>query len=113
MLVRVLAFQAGGFFPSATAWLSALLAAGLAIRVLTARRPFEGWSWALSASTAAFAAFAVWTLVSALWSDAPFRATTEFDRTLAYGLTLCLVGSFARRHGDLERLCAGSRSRSR
>jgi hypothetical protein len=104
VLVGVLSFQAGGFFPAATAWLAALLAVGLALRVLIAERPFEGWSWALAAATAAIALFAVWTLASASWSDAPFRAAVEFDRALAYGLTLCLLGSFARRDGDLERL---------
>ena len=39
-----------------------------------------------------------------LWSDAPARALSEFDRTLLYGLVLVLTGSVAARVGDLSML---------
>ena len=41
------------------------------------------------------ALFAVWTLLSAGWSDAPARAMIEFDRALAYLLVVVLIGSLA------------------
>jgi O-antigen ligase len=77
------------------------LALALVLRITLARRPFEGWSPALALASCALAGFAVWTLASALWSDAPARALTEFDRALLYGLVLVLTGSAAARAGDL------------
>jgi hypothetical protein len=71
-------------------------------RVTIAEKPFEGWSAALALSSGALAGLAVWTLASALWSDAPARALSEFDRTLLYGLVLVLTGSAAARIGDLS-----------
>ncbi len=73
-------------------------------RITLARAPFAGWSPALVLASGALAAFAVWILVSAFWSDAPGRAITEFDRALLYGLVLTLTGSVAVRIGDLAML---------
>jgi hypothetical protein len=81
-----------------------VLAVALVLRVTLAPRPFEGWSSALALASGALAGFAVWTLASALWSDAPARAMSEFDRTLLYTLVLVLTGSFATRAGDLAML---------
>jgi O-Antigen ligase len=80
------------------------LALVLVGRITLARRPFEGWSSALALGSGALAALAVWTLVSALWSDAPARALAEFDRTLLYGLVLVLTGTAVARIGDLSML---------
>jgi hypothetical protein len=66
-----------------------------------ARRPFEGWSPALALASGALGLLAVWTLASAIWSEAPARALAEFDRTLLYALVLVLTGSVAARAGDL------------
>ena len=46
----------------------------------------------------------MWILLSAIWSDAPARALSEFDRTLLYTLVLVLTGSAAARVGDLAML---------
>lgn len=73
----------------------------LVLRITLAPRPFEGWSPALSVAAGALAAFAVWILLSATWSDAPTRALSEFDRSLLYLLVLALAGSVAARSGDL------------
>jgi hypothetical protein len=80
------------------------LAIVLVARITLARRPFEGWSPALALAFGALAGFAVWSLASALWSDAPARALAEFDRTLLYGLVLVLTGSAVARAGDLARV---------
>jgi hypothetical protein len=101
-LTLVLAFRAGGFFYGTTALLAVVLALLLVARVTLGRTPFAGWSPALAAVAGALALLACWTLMSATWSDAPFRALSEFDRTLAYTLVVCLIGSFASRRGDLD-----------
>ena len=80
------------------------LALVLVGRITLARRPFEGWSPALALVSGALAGLAVWTLASAVWSDAPARALAEFDRTLLYGLVLVLTGSRRGRIGDLSML---------
>jgi hypothetical protein len=103
VLTLALAFRAGGFFAGTTALLAVVLALLLVGRVTLGHTPFAGWSPALAASAGALGLLAVWTLLSVLWSDAPFRALSEFDRTLAYTLVLCLMGTFARRSGDLDR----------
>jgi hypothetical protein len=101
-LTLVLAFRAGGFFYGTTGMLAVVLALLLVGRVTLGRTPFAGWSPALAAVAGALALLAGWTLMSAMWSDAPFRALSEFDRTLAYTLVVCLIGSFASRRGDLD-----------
>jgi hypothetical protein len=78
------------------------LAVVLVGRITLTEKPFEGWSSALALGSGALAGLAVWTLASAVWSDAPARALAEFDRTLLYGLVLVLTGSAARRLGDLS-----------
>src|SRR5690349_2924237 len=84
VLGGLLAFRAGGFFPDATGFAAVAAALLLAVRITVARRPFAGASRLLAVAVAALAGFAVWTLLSVLWSDAPGRAVTEFDRALLY-----------------------------
>ena len=106
LLTALFAFRSGGFFPDATgaaAFLLLLLAVG---RITLAHRPFAGWSPALSVCAGAWGLLAAWTLLSAVWSDAPLRAMVEFDRVLAYTLIVALLGSFARARGDLDRALA-------
>ncbi len=103
VLTLALSFRAGGFFAGTTALLAVVLAVLLVLRVTLGQTPFAGWSPALAAPAGALGLLTTWTLLSALWSDAPFRALSEFDRTLAYTLALCLMGTFARRSGDLDR----------
>ena len=44
---------------------------------------------------------AIWSLLSAAWSDAPARALFEFDRALLYLLAFGVMACFARRPSDL------------
>lgn len=94
-LVVYFAFNAGGFFVGAQGVIAVLLLLVLAVRVAVAEDPGEGFSAALLLAAGALALFAVWTLASTLWSDAPSRALLEFDRALLYLATLVLFGSFA------------------
>src|SRR3954451_13519608 len=99
-----LAFRAGGFFPGQVGLVATVLALALVLRITVAPRPFAGWSPALALGSGALAAFSVWILLSALWSDAPARALSEFDRALLYTLVLVLTGSAIARVGDLAML---------
>jgi O-antigen ligase len=89
-------FNAGGFFVGSQALVAVVLLVILALRVTTDDDPFAGISAPLALAAGALAAFAVWTLVSAAWSDAPSRALLEFDRALLYLAALVLFGSFVR-----------------
>jgi hypothetical protein len=104
LITAWLSFRAGGFFPGQVGLVGFALALALVLRITLAPRPFEGWSSALALASGALGGLAVWTLASALWSDAPARAMSEFDRTLLYTLVLVLTGSFAARVGDLAML---------
>ncbi|MEA2310585.1 MAG: hypothetical protein QOE28_553 [Solirubrobacteraceae bacterium] len=95
--VLFLAFQAGGFYPGAYAAFAALLAAALAVRVVTVGRPFAGISPWTGMAGAALALLGVWMLLSASWSDSGARALIEFCRLLMYLLVLVLCGSLAPR----------------
>src|SRR3954454_10846542 len=86
--VVFLAFNGGGFFPAAPAFVAVVLLLLIALQARFAPRPFAGLSRPLVGAAAALAVFAVWALVSGARSDAPFRALAEFDRALAYALAL-------------------------
>jgi O-antigen ligase len=106
LLTALFAFRSGGFFPAATGVAAFLLLVFAVGRITVARRPFAGWSPALAVCAGAWGLLATWTLLSAVWSDAPLRSMLEFDRVLAYTLIVALVGSFARGRGDLDRALA-------
>jgi O-antigen ligase len=97
----ILAFRAGGFFADSTGLAAVAVAVLLVLRVTLARAPFAGMSRVLAVAIAGLAGFAVWTLLSALWSHAAGRAVVEFDRALLYLLVVVLAGSVARRPGAL------------
>ena len=88
-----LAFRSGGFFAGAPAIVAVALGIALTLRLLLAETPFEGFGPALVCATVALGCFAIWTLVSSLWSHAPAQAMIEFDRVLMYWLALVLFGS--------------------
>jgi hypothetical protein len=94
--VVVFGFQAGGFFPGTVALVAVVLAIVLVLRVTLAERPFAGLSIPLGIAGASLGLFAVWTLVSAVWSQAPGRALLEYDRVLLYLLVFVLLGCLAR-----------------
>jgi hypothetical protein len=95
-LTIYLAFNAGGYFPGAPAVLAVVLALVLVLQLTLAERPFDGFGGALFLAGGALGLYAVWTLLSADWSDAPARALIEFDRALLYWLALVLFGALAR-----------------
>lgn len=96
LLVVVLSFRAGGFFPQATALTTIALAVALALRVAFSRRPLAGLSTRYVVGACALGLFALWTLVSSTWSHAPARAIVEYDRALLYALAFILLGSWGR-----------------
>jgi hypothetical protein len=107
ILVVWLGFNAGGFFPGTVGY--AAIGAGLALLVwlTTAEHPFEGVNAGLALAAGALTLFAVWTLVSADWSDATSRALVEFDRSLLYLLVLLVAGLAAGRLGGPRRILWG------
>jgi O-antigen ligase len=101
-LTGYLASASGGFFPSQVAVAATGLALLLLLRLTVAHRPLEGWSGGAAAVAVVACLLAGWTLLSAVWSDAPARALFEFDRTLLYLLAFGAMACFARRPSDLE-----------
>ncbi len=95
-LIVYLGAEEGGFFPEATAAATVALAAALILRTALAKEPFAGFGLALAVAALPAGLFAVWTLTSGLWSDAPGRALVEFNRALLYVLALLFFGSYAR-----------------
>ena len=97
-------FSDGGFFPGSVAFAAMLLALGLAMRVVLAEEPLAGFTPRAVVAAASLGMLALWTLLSAAWSDAPWRALTEFDRTLLYLLTLVLCASQVRSTTRMRRM---------
>jgi O-antigen ligase len=92
VLTVYLAFNAGGFFPGSVARAALVICVLLVLAVALIRRPFAGFGPAWAVPAVLLAGFAVWTLASALWSDAAGRALLEFDRALLYLLVFTLFG---------------------
>ena len=88
-----LSFNAGGYFPSASALVAIVLAQALVLRTTLAARPFEGFCPALVVPLGALALYAAWQLTSVLWSHALARSLDSYDLTLLYVLALALFGS--------------------
>lgn len=96
LLALYLGFTAGGFFPDSWGYVTVALAAALVLRVVFARRPFEGFGWPVATAAGALALFTAWTYASGSWSNAPARALIEADRALMYLFALVLFGSLGR-----------------
>jgi O-antigen ligase len=92
-LTIFLGFSSGGYFPGATAIAALVLCAALVLRLTLSERPLAGVSPALVVALALLSAFAVWTLLSAGWSDSSSRGLLEFDRALLYVLALAFFGT--------------------
>ena len=99
--VLLLAFQAGGFFPSSWAGLGFVAAVVLALRIVLVERPFAGFSAWSGVAAGALALFGIWILLSSGWSHAPGRALVEFSRLLTYLLILVICASLAPRESRL------------
>ena len=95
-LTIYLGFDGGGYFPPATGVACAALTLALVLRLTLADRPMEGFGLGAGLVGAALGLFAVWALVSSVWSDAPARAVAEFDRALLYLLMLALIATLPR-----------------
>ncbi|MGI8728869.1 MAG: tetratricopeptide repeat protein [Solirubrobacteraceae bacterium] len=100
-------FRAGGFFAGTTAWVAALLLLLLAARVLTVARPAEGINRGVALAVAGLALFALWTLISSRWSQAPGRALIEFDRALLYTSALVVFGAVGMERRRLQWMVRG------
>ena len=87
-----LGFNAGGFFPAATASVAVAVCLLAVLGVMLVSRPFESFTPALLVPLTLLAGFAIWTLASALWSGASGRALIEFDRALLYVLVFAFFG---------------------
>lgn len=92
-LVVYTGFNAGGYFPLTPAIGCIVLALTLLVRVMLARRPFEGLAPATILAIAALGLYALMSLLSTLWSHALGRAMTSFDLAWLYLLTLLLLGT--------------------
>ena len=68
-LVVYLAFNAGGYFPNTQGLVAIALLLGLAAWIAFAEEPFAGLGPPLAVAAGALAAYALWTLASATWSD--------------------------------------------
>ena len=106
-LVVFLSFSGGGFFVRDTALAAVLVAIILVVRVLVADRPFAGIGPAAAVAVSLLAVYAIWTLASAQWSDAPARALVEFDRALLYLLVLLLYCSLPHSVRNLRLMLGG------
>jgi O-antigen ligase len=73
------------------------------IRIAVAERPLAGFSKSLLVVAVALSLFAGWVLLSGIWSDAPARAASEFNRVLLYLFAVLLFGSALRKPGALRR----------
>ena len=74
--------------------------------IVFAEEPFAGLGSPLALAAGALAAYAVWTLLSATWSDSTARALLEFNRALLYLAALAAVRACDPR-GDSFSGCSG------
>src|SRR2546423_7566021 len=83
-LMLYFAFNSGGFYPAAPAYVALLLCIVAVARLIFATDPLEGMSWWLTVAAGALALYALLALLSGSWSHAPRRALTEVDLPLIY-----------------------------
>ena len=100
-LTAYYAFNGGGHGADIRGVALLLLTVPLAGRIALVRRPFDSISPPLMIAGGALTLLAAWTWLSGGWSDAPIRATTEFQRVALCAVTLIFFGSFLRRRGGL------------
>lgn len=102
-----LGFSGGGYFPGAFSLVALVLAILLVLRVTLAERPFAGYSAVSIAVITLLALFALWTLMSATWSDSGGRAMLEFTRALSYLLAVMLFASLPQSSARLAWMVRG------
>jgi hypothetical protein len=106
-LVVFLAFHGGGFFPGATAFVAAGLALLLVLRITLTESPWAGLTPLFVAAASLLCVFALWTLLSSSWSNAPARALLEYDRALLYLLVFIVFGAAGSTPAGLRRMTYG------
>jgi O-antigen ligase len=106
-LIVFTGFNAGGYFPGTPAVVAIVLTQVLLVRILQARKPFEGIAPVTLVAVVALGAYAGLTLASALWSHATGRALIEFDRAWSYLLVLLLFASVRATQANLRWLLRG------
>ncbi len=106
-LVVYFAFNTGGFYPGAPAYIAMLLCVAMAIRALLAGFPLAGASRLLLIATSSMSLYSLLALLSGLWSHAPGVARVEFDLPLVYLLCMVMCGSIARTRARLRWVLRG------
>ncbi len=106
-LIIFTGFNAGGYFPGTPAVVAIVLSQVLLVRILQARRPFEGIAPITLVAIVALGLYAALTLASALWSHSTGRAVIEFDRAWMYLLVLLLFGTVRASEANLRWLVRG------
>jgi hypothetical protein len=106
-LIVLTGFNAGGYFPGTPAVVAIVLSQVLLVRILQARRPFEGIAPITLVAIVALGLYAALTLASALWSHSTGRAVIEFDRAWAYLLVLVLFGTVRASAANMRWLIRG------
>jgi O-antigen ligase len=92
-LIVFLGFNAGGYFPGTPAVAAIALTQILLVRIVQARRPFEGLAPMTLVAIAALGCYTALTLASGIWSHSMSRALIEFDRAWLYLLVLVVFGT--------------------
>jgi hypothetical protein len=107
LLTAYLAFNSGGMFEVTTAVAAATVLVVAAVAVACAQRPLRAVGpWGIAAC-GLLVAYAVWTLVSAGWSDAEARSLVAFDRVLLYLAVLALFACVPRSGARMRILLRG------
>jgi hypothetical protein len=96
VLTLYLAFNSGGLFEVTTAFAALVVLVVAAVAIAAAPRPLAGFSLLGALACGLLALFAIWTLLSAQWSDAGGRALVSFDRMLLYLAVLTLFACVPR-----------------
>jgi len=104
-LLLLLSFQSAGVGPGATA--AAALGVGCLLAIRVALGPLAAVSYGQLVAGGGLSAFALWTLLSALWSDSAARAIIEYDRGLLYVLVFALLATVRHTSENLRLLLRG------
>jgi hypothetical protein len=90
VLVVYFAFNGGGYFPDAPAFVALVLNVVVVVRICTARNLVAGRAFLIVAGL--LACFTAWILLSSFWTSSAARPLIEFDRAWMYLLVLVTFG---------------------
>lgn len=106
-ILVLLGFQAGGFFPAITGWLTAAAFVLVAVHLVLARTPLDSAGVGALVLVGALAALAALALASSAWSGAAGRSLLEHDRALLYALAALIGVATLGAPGSLRALARG------